>query len=154
MLFDPHAHLTLNKREEQSQEAMYSRYPHDLVQHLAIWGNAQPFAAAIGINEIAKVIRPGRVKSYFSRLFERRNAHSALRSYYEEQLGFHIPVSDEALEEMLKEVKKFQWIEAERAGRDIWAERCPKNPEAGAAKEWFRNHFGAWYSYRAKPARG
>lgn len=64
-------------------------------------------------------------------------------------LGRPVPVGGELLEQMMLEVDRHQWLEAERAGRNIWAERDPRNPRAAAMRDWFVKHFGAWYYHQA-----
>ena len=39
-----------------------------------------------------------------------------------------------------EEIKKYKWIESEKAGRDIGWER--------AQQEWLQNHFPAWKQQR------
>lgn len=68
-------------------------------------------------------------------------------------LGVDLPLEQRDVEAMMEEVRRFKWLEAERAGRDIWAERHPENPDQGALREWFRLHFGAWYLARRKAVR-
>jgi hypothetical protein len=68
-----------------------------------------------------------------------------LQRRIERELGVRLPISGAQVPCMMNEVRRFQWLEAERAGRDIWAERDKKNPERVALSEWFRKHFGAWY---------
>jgi len=68
-----------------------------------------------------------------------------LQRRIERDLGVRLPISGDQVPCMMNEVRRFQWLEAERAGRDIWAERDKKNPERVALSEWFRKHFGAWY---------
>ncbi|MCC6548291.1 hypothetical protein IT570_14105 [Candidatus Sumerlaeota bacterium] len=73
---------------------------------------------------------------------------SALHDRIEQALGVPVPVSDDGVVDMIEEVRRFKWLEAERAGRDIWRERHPSDPEGGALREWFRLYFGAWYLAR------
>lgn len=70
------------------------------------------------------------------------------RARLEQQLGHDVPVASEEVPVLLAEIERHKWLEAERAGRDIWAERNPRDPLAPAARHWFRNHFGAWYAHR------
>ncbi len=64
-----------------------------------------------------------------------------------------VPV--EQLEELFREVRRHQWLEAEKAGKDIWAERNPHDPDAVAFRDWAAKHYSAWRSSRGKllPAR-
>ena len=50
-------------------------------------------------------------------------------------------------EEFVEEVRRFRWIEAEKAGCDIWA--AHPDPEAAAMSVWVRRHFTDWYRHRA-----
>ncbi len=68
-----------------------------------------------------------------------------LRRSVEKKLGKKLVIEDTAIEMMVEEVRRFKWLEAERAGRDIWVEHNPQDPEAPAFQQWFARHFGAWY---------
>ncbi|MBX3729096.1 MAG: hypothetical protein KF858_07905 [Candidatus Sumerlaeia bacterium] len=46
--------------------------------------------------------------------------------------------------DLLEHARTHGWIEAEKAGRDIWAERSPRNPEAALVRDWFVRHYDAW----------
>ena len=46
----------------------------------------------------------------------------------------------EILRSQQEEIKKYKWIESEKAGRDIGWER--------AAREWLQNYFPDWKRYR------
>jgi len=50
----------------------------------------------------------------------------------------------ELSQSQLEEVKKYRWIESEKAGRDIGWER--------ALSEWMQQHFPAWKSHSWKQA--
>ena len=50
----------------------------------------------------------------------------------------------EILRSQQEEIKKYKWIESEKAGRDIGWER--------ATKEWMQQHFPEWKGYRWKNA--
>jgi len=150
MLFDPLAHYAVSLRKEELQHNELYEFEKSPVYSFAVAGNAQPFAAAIAFHELAKIFNWDAVKYTLLRLFgyTRHEASAHDRSWYEDQLGISLPVSDREFAEMLAEVKKYKWLEAERAGRDIWKEKNPSNPEVGALREWFRLHFGAWYLSR------
>lgn len=68
-----------------------------------------------------------------------------LQRRIERDLGVRLPISGAQVPCMMNEVRRYKWLEAERAGRDIWAERDKTDPERLALSEWFRKHFGAWY---------
>ncbi|MDX2176093.1 MAG: hypothetical protein SF028_06445 [Candidatus Sumerlaeia bacterium] len=67
------------------------------------------------------------------------------RRMAEDALGMELPLRDDELDAMMAEVERYKWLEAERAGRDIWRERDAENPLRPALVEWFRRHFGSWY---------
>ena len=46
----------------------------------------------------------------------------------------------EILRSQQEEIKKYKWIESEKAGRDIGWER--------AVREWLQNYFPGWKRYR------
>jgi len=49
-----------------------------------------------------------------------------------------------AARDILKQASEHQWLEAEKAGRDIWAERDPQCPRRAAVRDWFRRFFLRW----------
>lgn len=49
------------------------------------------------------------------------------------------PLAD-VVRSQLEEIKKYKWIESEKAGKDIGMER--------AAREWMAKHFPEWKRYR------
>lgn len=51
------------------------------------------------------------------------------------------PLAD-VVRSQLEEIKKYKWIESEKAGKDIGMER--------AAREWMAKHFPEWKRYRWK----
>ena len=109
----------------------------------------QPDPSALAIAALLQALAPHlSARTVWRRLgdslahLRRRHAEQVrLRSH----LGLELPLSAEECARMHEEVRRFQWIEAERAGRNIWAERDASDPEAAALIEWFRRHFGAWY---------
>jgi len=147
MLFDP-LEQQLSQRYQESQRGVAYDYPEPTFYQMALWGNAQPFAATIAFHEISKHIDFAAMKNFFRHLFLSDPDPTEVRSHYEDRLGLRVPVSDEEFGEMMAEVRKFKWLEAEKAGRDIWRERHPEDPEAGALRIWFEKHFGAWYLAR------
>jgi hypothetical protein len=60
--------------------------------------------------------------------------------------------SEEEARVMLQEVDKHAWIQAEKAGRDIWAEADPEYPRRAAMKDWFLQHFERWVTCRQQLA--
>jgi ERCC4-related helicase len=49
------------------------------------------------------------------------------------------PLAD-VVRSQLEEIKKYKWIESEKAGKDIGMER--------ATREWMAKHFPEWKRYR------
>lgn len=120
------------------------------LQQLAASGALPPGdASALALTALAQEIGPfldpqylrGRIAAYFVQLRSRHAEKARLRNH----LGVDLPLTPEECARMGAEVRRFQWIEAERAGRNIWVERDASNPDAAATAEWFRRHFGAWY---------
>lgn len=66
-------------------------------------------------------------------------------------LGIYLP--EEQAREALRNIHDFKWIEAEKAGCDIWATSAPDAPPLGrAARVWSMNHlqsFLSWHNCRA-----
>jgi hypothetical protein len=145
MLYDPMAHFALHKHLEPQHRNSTGAYPGPTVHELALWGNAQPFAATIALDELSRLLPKGGLRQFFRNLFLSDPDPIEVRSHYEDRLGFRLPVADEAFAQMMDEVRRFQWLEAEKAGKDIWRQRYPEDPEGGALREWFARHFGAWY---------
>jgi hypothetical protein len=62
-----------------------------------------------------------------------------------------IPLS--RIDEILAEASAHRWIEAEKAGSDIWVAADPADPEGAALRDWFAKHYQAWRAARLqKPA--
>lgn len=59
--------------------------------------------------------------------------------------GIYLP--EPQAQELLKEVHKFKWITAERAGEDVWQKRAPDNPFAAAAREWAQRYLQAFLDW-------
>jgi hypothetical protein len=51
--------------------------------------------------------------------------------------------------DLLAEARRHSWLEAEKAGRDIWSERSPKDPEAEAFRDWFARHYRSWRDHHS-----
>ncbi|MEQ8822574.1 MAG: hypothetical protein RLY93_20245 [Sumerlaeia bacterium] len=49
------------------------------------------------------------------------------------------------VDSLLDEVARYRWIEAQKAGFDVWAVGYPEDPERGAMAEWLRKHYDGWY---------
>jgi hypothetical protein len=74
------------------------------------------------------------------------------RRYREVQrrLGVELTVPYEKIDDLLVEVERHRWIEAEKAGRDIWSEQNPADPEGLALRHWFRAHFSKWHRHHVQ----
>lgn len=122
--------------------------------YLAAPGVPNPYAFMVLMEEVKKLQSWKRFARSLAQLRERfftsdpEPTGQALPQATAHQYGINLPLKDECLADMLEEVHRFKWIEAERAGRDIWRERDPQDPDSVAFKEWFRQHFGAWYLSR------
>ncbi len=67
--------------------------------------------------------------------------------------GIYLPESQ--AQELLKEVHKFKWITAEKAGEDVWQKQAPENPFAAAAREWAQRYLHAfleWITHSTREA--
>ena len=53
-------------------------------------------------------------------------------------LGIYLP--EREAKALLRRIHDFKWIEAEKAGCDIWRKREPRAPLKAAAKQWASNH--------------
>lgn len=115
-----------------------------------------PLAALIALEEMFGEISFRRarraLRGYATAAIERnkdvRGLEPAGDARLDSRLGIELPLSEAAFEEMMEEVRRFQWIEAERAGKNIWRESSHQDPEAAAFTEWFRRHFAEWYLAR------
>ena len=75
--------------------------------------------------------------------------HNPARRAVFQILDIYLPEQEAA--QLLKQVRDFMWIEAEKAGCDIWKKRAPRQPFVVAAKTWATNHlcnFLAWAERR------
>ena len=52
--------------------------------------------------------------------------------------------SEAEAREILRQILEHRWIEAEKAGRDIWVERDPSHPMRAASHDWFSRFFENW----------
>lgn len=76
----------------------------------------------------------------------------------ERRLGATPKIRVTQVDDLLQEVSRHRWLEAEKAGRDIWQEQDPRDPEGVALRDWFYKHYASWYQARqrrrARPAMG
>lgn len=54
---------------------------------------------------------------------------------------------DEA-SDLLAAISEHRWIEAEKAGRDIWVEKDPSCPRCAATRDWMSRFFPHWAQWR------
>lgn len=54
--------------------------------------------------------------------------------------------------EILAEVERHRWIEAEKAGHDIWSAQNPSDPASVAVRDWFFKHYHTWRSSHCERA--
>lgn len=66
--------------------------------------------------------------------------------------GVYMP--EEQAEEILNRISDHQWIQAEKAQRNIWAEHDPQAPRRAAALDWMHNHFSVWQRWQEASASG
>lgn len=59
-------------------------------------------------------------------------------------IGKDLEIPFYRVNDIVAEARHYKWIEAEKAGRDIWVEKCPSDPEGCAVREWVARHFDAW----------
>ncbi len=64
------------------------------------------------------------------------------------KLGVSLDIPCTEVDDLLTEVQRHRWIEAEKAGRDIWASRNPRDPESSALRDWFAKHYQSWRAAR------
>lgn len=88
-----------------------------------------------------------------SRLFRQGKSRSAKRAMaplydrVESALGQRPEVCHTRITDMLREIERHQWIEAEKANRDIWVEADPKDPFGAAVRDWYVKHYADWSGY-------
>lgn len=104
--------------------------------------------------EFSRLVNRQTIKDFFLRVAGRDPQTERMRRELEKRLGVELPLGPKALRALMGEVKTYKWLEAERAGHDIWLTRNPVDPDGTALQEWFRQHFGAWYlaNVRQQPA--
>jgi hypothetical protein len=61
-------------------------------------------------------------------------------------LGVYMP--EREAREVLASIHSYKWIEAEKAGRDIWTEKEPAQPMSAAARTWASKHLSAYMQWR------
>lgn len=149
MLFDPLSQYEANLKDEEIQTLQL-----DLIARtgLGLTSSPSPYAAMAFFQEWERLEIGARIKDYFlslkGRLLHSDPVPTHTAPCVKERFGIDLALTDDTYRAMMDEVRRYKWLEAERAGRDIWRERNPHDPEAVAFQEWFRNHFGAWYLNR------
>ena len=113
-------------------------------------GSFNPVVAMMAIDELRREVSMADLNKFMAplRRLVGRLASTKPAHRLDEKLGINLPLSDNAFGEMMEEVRRYKWLEAERAGRDIWSERSRQDPEAAAFLEWFRKYYGEWYFSR------
>ena len=59
-------------------------------------------------------------------------------------VGTDLEIPFYRVNDIVTEARRYKWIEAEKAGRDIWVEKCPADPDGCALREWVARHFESW----------
>ncbi len=146
MLYHPYDdYLTGNR---SGDAATGSRDIYNRENSLLLMYAPQAIAAGFVFTTISHTFTWKNMKSLWNRWTGNRDEVVQLRDHVEATLGVQLPIDWNEVPAMMEEVHRFKWLEAEAAGRDIWRERSPENPEAAAIREWFGRHFGAWYMAR------
>lgn len=156
MLYDPYNDVDQLNKSRVSTNPLENLLLYGVANssNVGIYGNCNPLIALHVLEETTGELTWARftrsARNLFSRLAAPFRRHSIRKASdrIDARLGLDLELSDDAYAEMMEEVRRFQWIEAERAGRNIWAETACNDPEVAAFKEWFRRHFGAWYLSR------
>lgn len=75
-----------------------------------------------------------------------RDLWNQYRTYREltKTVGKEIEIPFYRSKDILWEAKRHKWIEAEKAGRDIWTERDPQDPDGCALRDWVSKYLDAW----------
>ncbi len=128
--------------EQKNQE--YDFHPAGIPVLTALYA-PQVFAADALYTYLSDVLSRRNFIRLGYRIAGKDPQHYELRERIEKILETELPISSSDAPQLYAEVQKYKWLEAERAGRDIWREKSPKDPDAIAVKEWFRQYFGAWY---------
>jgi hypothetical protein len=152
MLFNPTAHQAIHRDNEERMTELNMLVIGGLASREGLTVG-HPVVADYFFDELSKALNWTKIKKAGLRLAGYDVKSIELQEKVEDTLGVELPLSSDSIHAMLDEVKKFQWIEAERAGRNIWAEHNASDPQAPALREWFRRHFGAWYLARKSMAR-
>lgn len=140
-------------RKQAEEDIRFKLLVHSAMTPNTGFAAASPLVMEEIIREVSKLRIGQRLRSAIKwMLGQRRNpiATPPVNENLADRFGVIVPLGDQDSKELLEEVRKFKWLEAERAGRDIWRERNPRDPEAAAFREWFARHYGAWHLARAK----
>ena len=83
-----------------------------------------------------------------------RQFYRNYRTYRElrNKLGAELNISIHEVDDLLEEVARHRWIEAEKAGTDIWVKCNPTDPNAPALRDWFTKHYNNWRKAREQRA--
>ncbi len=56
--------------------------------------------------------------------------------------------SEEEARDLIAAISEHRWLEAEKAGRDIWVEKDPACPTCAASRDWMGRFFPRWAEWR------
>lgn len=108
-------------------------------------GGVNPIAVDCFFRELSTLFGRGRIANLMLRLRGRDPRTEQMRRELESRLGVSLPLDGRLLKALREEVSRYKWLEAERAGHDIWRSRDPRDPDGTALREWFRQYYGEWY---------
>jgi len=49
--------------------------------------------------------------------------------------------------DLILRIQEYKWLEAERAGRDVWKDASPTQAWDAAARGWIAQHYAAWRAH-------
>ena len=49
--------------------------------------------------------------------------------------------------DLIHQIQEYKWLEAERAGRDVWKDGLPSQAWDTAARKWIAQHYSAWRAH-------
>ncbi len=81
-----------------------------------------------------------KIMSYLGDLWDQYKTYRKLN----ECVGKDVEIPFYRSKDIFWEAKRHKWIEAEKAGRDIWAERDPQDPDGCALRDWVSKYLDAW----------
>ncbi len=145
--FAPYLREEDNERAELAEMAMLGGY--------SVMTSGSPAALAVAwFSSRGGFPNPlkGSLQWLMARRTERVINASTVENTGDAQPGI-LSVSSDDLPDLIAEVQRFKWIEAERQGRDIWMEMNPADPDKPAIEEWCRRYFTQWRAGNRHPHR-